>query len=287
MPTAYFGQFKVIPMIKTKNLTLVEKGNLQYIKFPKLSGCGAVKHLFSTRHGGVSEGEFSAMNLSFNRNDKWENVMENYRIICSAENIDVGDLVLSAQTHTNNVLAVGKEHRGMGVTKPPFCDVDGLVTNETGVALVTQYADCTPLLFCDPQKRVIATSHAGWRGTVKLIAKVTVEKMVNEYGCNATDIIVGIGPSIGQCCYEVDDIVADEIKKIGLENLDEVLLKKPNGKYMLDLVETNRQILIMSGILPENIDSSDICTCCNAEDLHSHRATNGKRGNLAAIIELK
>ena len=274
-------------MIKTNSLTLVKKGNLQYIQFPKLSECGEVKHLFSTRHGGVSEGEFASMNLSFNRQDSRENVMENYRIICSAENIDVDDLVLSAQTHTENVISVGKEHRGTGITKPPFCDVDGLVTNQAGVALVTQYADCTPLLFCDPKKRVIATSHAGWRGTVKLIAKVTTEKMVNEYGCDVKDIIVGIGPAIGQCCYEVDDVVADEIKKLGLRNLDEVLVKKTNGRYMLDLVETNRQILLMCGILPQNIDASDICTCCNAEDLHSHRATKGKRGNLAAIIQLK
>ena len=153
--------------------------------------------------------------------------------------------------------------------------------------MVTQYADCTPLLFCDPVRKVIATSHAGWRGTVKLIGKVTVEKMANEFGCNPKDITVGIGPCIMDCCYEVDEPVAKEFRAIKFLNLSKILFPKENGRYMLNLVEANRQILINSGISPDNIDASDICTCCNSGDLHSHRATNGKRGNLAAIIELK
>ncbi len=273
-------------MIKTSTLTLVKNGDIQYIQFPKLNATGAVKHLFSTRHGGVSEGDCATMNLSFNRNDSRENVMENYRRLCGCVGIDAADLVLSQQTHTNNVLCVDKTHCGTGVTLPSFNDVDGLITNERGVALVTQYADCTPLLFCDPVKGVIATSHAGWRGTVKLIGKVTVEKMVSQYGCNPEDIIAAIGPCIGKCCYEVDEPVYSEFCKIPFLNLESIFTVKGDGKYMLDLVEANRQILLNSGILPQNLDLSDICTCCNSEDLHSHRATKGKRGNLAAIIEL-
>ncbi len=274
-------------MLKSKTLNVVKSGKLVYIQFPKLVNCGIVNHIFSTRHGGVSKGECSSMNLSFNRGDNRENVLKNYEILCSAVDIDPKNLVLTKQTHTNNVLTVGKEHIGTGVTLPEFSDIDGLVTNVPCVALVTQYADCTPLLFCDPVKKVIATSHAGWRGTVKLIGKVTVEKMVNEFGCNPKDIIVGIGPCIKECCYEVDEPVAEEFRNISFLNLNRILFPKKNGRYMLDLVEANRQILINSGIKEENIDASDICTCCNCEDLHSHRATKGKRGNLAAIIELK
>ncbi len=274
-------------MLISNTLKIVTKGDLQYIQFPKLLNCGAVRHLFSTRNGGVSQGDCATMNLSFNRNDKSENVLENYNRLCSAVGIDTSNLVLSQQTHTNNVITVTKEHCGTGVEKPSFSDVDGLVTNTPGVALVTQYADCTPLLFCDPKKKVIATSHAGWRGTVKLIGEVTVQKMVNEFGCNREDIIAGIGPCIGQCCYEVDDPVYSEFEKLSFLNLGDIFIKKENGKYMLNLVEANRRILINAGILPQNIDASDICTCCNCKDLHSHRATAGKRGNLAAIIELK
>ena len=214
------------------------------------------------------------------------NVIENFKILCKAIDINPEDLVLSQQTHTNNVIAVGGSHRGTGINLPSFSDVDGLITNSENVALVTQYADCTPLVFCDPVKRVIATSHAGWRGTVKLIGKVTVEKMVTEFGCNPKDIIAGIGPCIGKCCYEVDGPVFDAFSEIDFIDNDTVFTKKLNGRYMLNLAEANRQILIHSGILYENIDVSDLCTCCNHEHLHSHRATGGKRGTLALIIEL-
>lgn len=273
-------------MIKSENLTVVNHGDLQYICFPKLCECGCVRHIFSTRHGGVSSGEFASMNLSFNRGDSRENVLENYRILCSAVGIDVNNLVLSRQTHTNNVLTVTKEHCGVGITKQSFNDVDGLITNEPGVALVTQYADCTPLLFCDPVNKVIATSHAGWRGTVQLIGKVTVEKMQSEFGCDAKDIIAGIGPCILDCCYEVDEPVYNEFEKIPFMDMKKIFTYKQNGRYMLNLAEANRLILLESGILPEHIDITDICTCCSHEDLHSHRATGGKRGNLAAVIEL-
>ena len=269
----------------SKSLKINQKGNLKYITFPKLEKIGAVRHVFSTRLGGVSMGDTASMNLSFNRDEK-ETVMENYRILCGAVGIDTEHLVLSHQTHTNNVITVTEKDCGTGITKPSFNDIDGLITNVSGVALVTQYADCTPLLFCDPVKKVIATSHAGWRGTVKLIGKVTVEKMVNEFGCDPKNIIVGIGPCIGRCCYEVDDPVYNEFVKIPFLDLSKIITPKGNGKYMLDLVEANKQILIHSGIDPKNIDCSDICTCCNAEEMHSHRATGGKRGNLAAIIEL-
>jgi len=270
----------------SQNLKIISKGSLKYITFPKLTKTGIVKHTFSTRHGGVSTGDCATMNLSFKRGEPRENVLKNYSILCDAVGIDTSHLVLSHQTHTNNVRIVTTFDCGTGVTKPSFSDVDGLITNQSGVALVTQYADCTPLLFCDPVEKVIATSHAGWRGTVKLIGKVTVDKMKDEFGCKPENIVIGIGPCIGKCCYEVDDPVFNEFIKVPFLNLNSILFQKNNGRYMLDLVEANKQILVHSGIKPENIDASDICTCCNASDLHSHRATGGKRGNLAAIIEL-
>lgn len=272
--------------MQSRTLNIVSNNEITYIQFPKLAACGAVRHIFSTRAGGVSAGHCGSMNLSFNKDTSRENVLENYRRLCAAAGIAPENLVLSAQTHTANVRAVTAADRGTGIFKEPFSDVDGLVTDCRGVALVTQYADCTPLLFCDPVKRVAATSHAGWRGTAALIGAVTVEKMVGEYGCRPENIIAGIGPCIGKCCYEVDDPVISAFEKIGFLKLGDIAVKKPGGKYMLDLVAANRLILINAGILPENIDASDICTCCNSAELHSHRATGGKRGNLAAIIEL-
>lgn len=271
--------------MKSNTVQVNTLGELCYITFPKLSGCGAVRHTFSTRLGGVSAGQFSSMNLSFRNGDEFDRVERNYEILCGAVGIDTKNLVLSRQTHTANVRTVTKEDCGTGYYKPSFEDIDGLVTNVPGVALVTQYADCTPLLFCDPVKRVIATSHSGWRGTVQKIGEVTVEKMVSEFGCRREDIIAAIGPCIGPCCYEVDAPVYNAFADSMLDT-ERIFTVKDSEHWMLDLREANRQILINSGIKASNIDVADICTCCNCDEMHSHRATAGKRGNLAAIIEL-
>ena len=271
----------------SNNLNICQKNGVSYITFPKLESTGIVRHLFSTRIGGVSIGRYKSMNLSFLNGDTRENVLENYRRLCSCIGIATESLVLSRQTHTDNIKIVDKNDCGTGIYKPSFTDIDGLITNSPSVALVTQYADCTPLLFCDPVKRVIATSHAGWRGTAKEIGKKTVQKMSLAFGCEPNNIIAAIGPCIGNCCYEVDEPVFKEFSKLSYLDMSKIFTEKPNEKYMLDLVEANRQILVHSGIKESNIDLSDICTCCNCDMLHSHRATNGERGTLAAIIELK
>lgn len=272
--------------MKSNTVCIHQKGDLSYITFPKLAACGAVRHVFSTRKGGVSEGQFSSMNLSFRNGDSRENVLENYERLCGAVGIKTSHLVLTRQTHTKNIAVVTREDCGIGHSRPEFSDIDGLITNESGVALVTQFADCTPVLLCDPKKRVIANVHAGWRGTVQNIAGCAVEKMVREFGCQREDLIAAIGPCIGPCCYEVDDPVYEAFLPLGIA-LKKIFTPTTKGHYQLDLREANRQLLLKAGVPADNIDVSDLCTCCNAEELHSHRATAGKRGNLAAIIELK
>lgn len=273
--------------MESKTLRIREKGSVKYITFPLFDRYETVNCVFTTRLGGVSTGKYSSMNMSLTGGDDRERVLENYRIICECAEIDPSHLVLSHQTHTNNVVCVTKEDIGRGITKASFTDVDGMITDIPEIALVTQYADCTPLIFFDPVKKVIATSHSGWRGTIKQIGKVTVEKMVEAYGCKPENIIAAIGPCIGSCCYEVDDPVYNAFCKIKYLDIDKIFTVLGGGKYMLDLVEANKQILINAGVKEDNVSLSDICTCCNYEELHSHRATNGERGTLAAIIELK
>ena len=160
--------------MKSNTLNINNKDDIIYITFPKLDKTGIVRHIFSTKIGGVSPYPYGPMNMSFTH-DSRENVLKNYELLCNCVGINTSHLVLSKQTHTNNVKIVDKSHCGVGYTKESFQDIDGLITNQSGVALVTQYADCTPLIFCDPVKKVIATSHSGWRGTVKEIGKVTVQ----------------------------------------------------------------------------------------------------------------
>ena len=275
-------------MLKSRNLNIHDKNGVLYITFPKLDKTEGQLHAFSTRMGGVSTGDTASMNFSFTLDKSADAVKENFRIFCDAVGFDPEKLVLSQQTHTSNIRKVTAEDFGKGVwTERDYSDVDGLVTDVKGAVLVTQYADCTPLIFFDPVKKVAATSHAGWRGTVAEIGKKTVRIMASDYGCDPKNIIAAIGPCIDKCCYEVDDPVIDEIKKLDYLDLTACYTEKRNGRYMLSLKEVNRQILINAGILPQNIDVSDLCTCCNAEFLHSHRKTGGKRGTLAAFISIK
>ncbi len=277
-------------MLKSNNLRIVKKGSLEYITFPKLDATGLVANCFTTKLGGVSTGQNATMNMSFSpdRLDRPENVLENYKIICGELGVDYKKCVLSKQTHTTNILTVTEEDAGKGIIREKGYDnIDGLITNARGITLVTKYADCVPLLFLDPVKKVIATSHAGWRGTVNGMAKVTVERMANEFGCDPKDIIVGVGPSIAKCCFEVGKEVADEFLKISDFDPTDLVVDDKNGKFHVDLWEANKRFLLKAGIKKENIDMPDICTVCNSDSLFSHRATKGKRGNLAALICLK
>lgn len=275
-------------MLKSNNLQINNNNGVCFITFPKLSATKVVNHAFTTRLGGVSKGYFGAMNMSITGGDNQDDVKKNYELFCNAAGITYNGLVLSHQTHTDNILTVTKKDIGKGI----FCErdyenIDGLITNCKGVALVTQYADCTPLLFCDPVKKVIATSHAGWRGTVAEIGIKTVKKMQNEFGCNPKDIIAAIGPSICKECYEVDTPLYEAFKKLDSIDIDKIFSRVDDQHFKLDLWEANKQMLMYAGIKEDNIDVTDLCTYCNHEYLHSHRYTNGKRGTLAAIIELK
>lgn len=266
----------------------VEDGEVPYLRYPLLSDTGIVKHGFSTRIGGVSEGCYASMNLSFTRGDREEDVRENFRRIADAIGVRCEDMVFSQQTHTSNVRVVTEADRGMGITRPlAWQDVDGLVTDVPGICLVTFYADCVPLFFVDPVKKVIGLSHSGWRGTVAKIGKETVRKMREVYGCDPGDILAAVGPSICQDCYEVSEEVIRQFQAHFLEkDWASLFYKKENGKYQLDLWRANALIFLESGIKTEHIAVTNICTHCNSEVLYSHRAMGDQRGNLAAFLAL-
>ena len=275
-----------MPLPKTETLCAHQEGDLVYYSFPAFDGVEGVRHGFSTRLGGVSEGTYAAMNLSFTRGDDAAAVRENFDRFCAAIGVNADDVVISAQTHTANVKIVTAADRGRGITREKeYTDVDGLITNEAGVVLCTQYADCVPLFFVDPVKRVVATSHAGWRGTAAGIAAVTVRRMVAEYGCRAEDILAGIGPSIGHCCFEVDSPVYDAFCKVEVFD-DTCYTDNGGGKYHIDLWQVNRRWLLAAGVLPEHITVTDLCTRCHPDLFWSHRKTGDARGSLAAFVAL-
>lgn len=265
---------------------------MEYLVFPALEKTGIVTHLFSSRIGGASTGIYSTVNYSYDLGDVKEHVDENYRrtvrILGGGRSMD--DFVRSAQTHTTNVRIVTEKDRGKGVTRPrDYTDVDGLVTDVPGLILVIFWADCVPLFFVDPVHRAIGASHAGWRGTIGQIGKVTLETMHRQYGTNPGDCICAIGPSICGDCYEVGADVAgrfeEEIPR-DVRSDFHILRKKENGKYLLDLWQANRWILEEAGVPARNISVTDICTRCNRDFLFSHRITGFKRGVNAGFLSL-
>ena len=269
---------------KNHSTIINEKNGVVYLTFPKLAAAG-VRHGFSTRMGGISKGYLGTMNLSFTRGDREENVRENFRRIADAIGFREEQLVFSAQVHETKIRKVTAANRGEGITKETAPGIDGLATDEADVPLYTSYADCVPLLFYDPQKKVVAMAHSGWRGTAARIGAKMVHFMEKAYGSRAENIIAAVGPSICRKCYEVSEDVAQAFREaFRPEQFPLLFDEKGQGKYQLDLWEANRIILTEAGILPEHLDVTDLCTCCNHDKLFSHRASHGKRGNMGCFM---
>jgi len=270
-------------------MTKIERNGVEFLVFKNLSSTGMVKHCFSTRKGGVSSGSFASMNLGYNRGDEVANVDENFRRICEAAGLSNEKIVMTKQKHETNIFKIdgicevpGSFTRSGSLGVPD--NTDGLITNQTNIVLATFYADCVPLLLCDPVKRVIANSHAGWRGCVQNMAALTVKEMTELYGCNPKDILAGIGPCICASCFEVDEDVAVQFNK----SFSECVFadKTKPGKFYIDLRETCRLSLLGENIPPENIEVAPQCTYENKDLFFSHRRDGAQRGSLAALIEL-
>lgn len=273
---------------KSPVLMQKKKKEAEYLVFPGIESTGLVRHLFTTRRGGVSEGIFGSMNLSYTRGDRKEAVDENFRRIAEIFDELPDRIVCSDQTHTTNVRLVTEEDAGKGVVKDKdYTDVDGLITAVPGIILATFYADCVPLYFVDTENKAIGLSHSGWKGTVNKMGEATLMAMKEAFGTRPEMVKAAIGPSICQDCYEVSEDVAQQFKELFSNDVDKILSPgRSEGKYQLNLWESNKRILLNAGILPENLEVTDVCTCCNSGYLFSHRASQGKRGNLGAFMEL-
>ena len=260
---------------------------LPLLTFPALTASGLVKHGFTTRMGGVSEGIFSTLNLSFSRGDREDAVRENFRRVAQALGVSEDSFVFTDQTHTVNVLRVTGADAGKGfVRERGWSDIDGLITDEPNLTLSAFFADCVPLYFVDPVHRAIGLSHSGWRGTVNRMGRVTIEAMREEFGTDPAELICAVGPCICGSCYEIGPEVAEQFAAGFGSRQEDILKDDRNGKFHLDLKKANRMILEEAGVKPENITDSGVCTCCHPDLLFSHRASKGRRGNLGAFLAL-
>lgn len=302
-------------------------GDACYLQFGQLAHLPELVHGIFTRAGGYSQAPFHSLNVSLSSgNERYEDAVRNrFRAL---ECLDLAAypcatmwMIHSAQVMTldgqgwsdwsedwpHRVYALDELGYPQGTqlqwTFKPRNKADALITRKRGVALTMSTADCVPLLFYDPVTEAIGIAHAGWRGTARGMAAATVAAMGEQFGSRPTDILAGVGPSIGPCCYEV----SEEVQQLFLSQRDfeelpteerfrklvadavvfETVELGDRASLRLNLWETNRNQLLLAGLAPEHIELPDVCTSCEKDRFFSHRAEAGRTGRFPAILALR
>ncbi len=244
-----------------------------------------LRHAFTTRFGGVSEGPHASLNLGSANGDDPEKVRENFRRVAALMGVGADDCAVTRQIHENSVRIVTKADRHVCLTKVPY-DADGIVTAEKGLPLFCFTADCVPALLCDGEAGVAAAVHCGWRSSVGDILGNALAQMAS-LGAEPARIRAAFGPAIGFCCFETDDDVPEAVARWLGGDTEGLFRKKENGKTLVDLRAANRRRLLQLGVPAGQIDCSQECTMCSHDKYWSHRYTKGRRGIQAACIVLE
>lgn len=296
-----------------------EVGDIAYYSLQLLSGEPNLVQAVFTRHGGVSQGPYASLNAGLSVGDDPAAVLENRRRTAAALGMEPRDLVGAQQVHGDRVaLVVGADDEGgqtsaEGVsaesgaidavtvhvfgdgndTQPPIAGVDALITACRGAMLAMRFADCVPVLLYDPIHEAVGLAHAGWRGSAAGIAARTVRAMTQAFGTRPQDVLAGLGPAIGRCCYEVGHPVIQHFSA-RFPWWREVVADEA-GRLYLDLWEANRRQLLDAGLPAEQIAVAGICTACHTEDFYSHRREHehghgkeaGDTGRFTAVIGMR
>ncbi|MCG8701533.1 MAG: peptidoglycan editing factor PgeF, partial [Bacteroidales bacterium] len=224
-----------------------------------------ISHLISTRQGGVSPGNYNSLNLSYQSGDISHGVAKNRNLIAKKFNIASNKLILPEQKHTNNICIVDENN-----FTHPFHATDALITATPGICIGVLAADCVPILFYDTKNKIVAAVHAGWRGSVELIAPLTVDKLNTEFKSDPKHMLVGIGPCISEKNYEVGlDVFESCNQKI--PNAQRYFTKNTNKKFQMNISHLNYSLLTDCSIPPGNIELMNICTYDNKELFFSAR----------------
>lgn len=249
-----------------------------YFKSELLSG---VAHGFTSKLGGFSHGKIEGLNLGFRVGDDVESVKQNYRLVSEDLAMPFENMTAAKQIHSADIRIITNKEKGCGVSRAQdVFECDGMITNCKDIPLCVFYADCVPILLADTNVGVIGAVHSGWRGTVQKNAGNAVETMCREFGALPRNIKAAIGPSIGRCCFETGEEVAQQFDK-------DLVFAEVNGKFKVDLWEANRRILMDSGVAKSNIDIFEICTICHSDMLYSYRTHGENTGRMGAFIMLK
>jgi YfiH family protein len=247
-----------------------------------------VEHCFSTKVGGYSSEQYQSLNLALHVNDQPSKVVQNRQLLADLLVSELSSLVAGEQVHSTNIAVVDQQNLGQGAFKKETAvpATDALITDQSGVLLSSYYADCTPLFFLAPEIPAVGLAHAGWQGTVKKIAQKTALMMDETYGAKLENLLVGIGPHIGPCCYQVDQQVVGPLAD-GFDNWEEMVENDGENKWRLDLAKANRIQLEEIGVKSTNIINSNLCTSCCSDLFYSYRRDKGQTGRMASLIKIK
>jgi len=257
--------------------------------FENLLAFDNLLHFVSSRKGGASNPPFESLNLGLSSGDNPVRVAQNRRQLAASLGFNVESIVTDRQVHGDDVRIITLDSIAddASYSKIPKVSSDAMITDVPNVCITVIIADCTPVMFYDPEKNIVGIAHAGWRGTVKNIAGKVVKTLKDKFGCSPEDIIAGIGPSIGPCCYEVGPDVVEAVQ----QNFDntEGLLKEAgkDGKGYFDLWMANHRQLLEAGIPEKNIEPASQCTMCLRDTFYSYRAEGEKSGRMMAGIMLR
>jgi len=257
----------------------VTKNGLVVLQFEHEGFKGFI-HGFLTRNGGVSKDQWRSLNQGSTVGDELENVLENRKRAFSFFERNANSIYDVWQVHSTDVVYAQAPRR----PDEPHIKADGIFTDDPEVTLFMRFADCVPIILCDPKRKIAGIVHAGWKGTVNNIVGNAIKQMTEKMKIDPTDIIAGIGPSIGPDHYVVGEDVVQQVKKnFGKEESN--LVSQQNGSYYLDLWAANEYLLRQSGV--SSIESARICTACHTDDWYSHRKENGKTGRFGALLAIR
>jgi YfiH family protein len=301
-----------------------QRDTKRYVQFHHFHQFPELTHAIFTRTGGGSQPPYGSLNVSYSSGDSIKTVLHNRLLVLRTLDLQHYPCATLWQVHGANVAILNPDtwddwradypYRSFMLELPeypqgipltwttrPRCKADAILTQHPGVALALSFADCVPIMLYDHASKVIGLVHAGWRGTARGIALATIEAMQAQFGSNPRDIYAGIGPSIGPCCYEVSSTVqhlflgreqfadmptAERFCNLVRESAVFSVGTRLNAPH-LDLWQTNRNQLLMTGLAPEHIELSAICTSCNTHLFFSHRGEHGKTGRFPAILALR
>lgn len=258
-----------------------QRGGVVYFTIPSFDKCGCVTAGFTSRIGGVSEGCYKSLNFSLKREGNLSNLQENFRRTAHALGVPVETLVLDNYEHGDGVYHATPDDCGKGLfreTDLPKCDA--LIISEPGVTAVTLHADCIPVFFLDPVRRVACVAHAGWRGVYHRLPQKIADGFINKYGSRKEDILTAIGPHIMKDTFEV----GEDVSKLFEERFGAGTVLRKEGRIFVDMQTAILSQFMEEGLKAQNITCANLCTYSLPELFYSHRRDKGMTGAMASLI---